>query len=265
VDSATVLAHRALWSFGLLLLFLIFVKRPQNLWAPIRTPKTAGLLVLAGISLAAQWIAYLLAITSGRLVDMSLGYYLYPLVVALLGVLVLGERLSIYRVLAFAVAAIGVGLRIASFGGIPPLALALAVSFAIYSIVKKKIQLDSAQSVFFETLLMAPFALIYLAVPGTVVPSRIPVGSFTTHLLLAGGGVVTVSTLLLFASGAKKIPVFAVGFLQYIAPTIVLLLGVFAYGERFGQADLVLFGFIWGAIAIYSVPGLKSLRRAKTP
>lgn len=270
VDPATIMAHRILWSFVLLLAWLLLTGKFRNLQAVLKNRRTAGLLAAASLSLAIQWTAYLLAVARGRLVELSLGYYLYPVVLAVLGVIALGERITAYRAAAFIVAAAGIGLRFIRLGEIPPLALALAFSFAVYSLIKKKLSMESAQSVFVETLFMVPFASGYLILGGSLTPAIAQLQGPTTGagaggqlnpetlLLLAGGGAATVLTLLLFASGAKRIPVFAIGFLQYISPTIVLLLGIFAYGEKFGTDDYLLFGSVWLALAIYSIPGIKA-------
>ncbi len=261
VDPFTIMAHRILWSCGMLLVFMLVTKPQGSFTAPLQRPGTAGSLVAASLSLAAQWAAYLFAVATGRLMDLSLGYYLYPLVVTGFGAIAVGERITRFRAAAFCLAAVGVGTHALRSGGIPPLSLILACSFAIYNLIKKNMEMDPVRSVFFETLLMSPFAIAGLAMRSSGDPVAASHPSPGILLLLAGGGVATVATLILFASGAKRIPVFAVGFLQYLSPTIVLLLGVFSYGERFGIDEFLLFGFIWLSLAVLSIPVKRAMAR----
>ncbi|TXT49532.1 MAG: chloramphenicol-sensitive protein RarD [Spirochaetes bacterium] len=254
-----VMAHRALWAAVLIAAAMLFSQSPKGIFASLRSNKTHRLIALSSLSLAIQWAAYLAAIVSGKLVELSLGYFIYPLVVALLGRLVLKEKLQGFKLVSLALAALGVCISLASLGELPFLALVLAFSFAVYSLVKKKIDIPSLHSTAFELLALAPFALGYCVWAAAFGPGFFLAaqgGSVGTPFLLLGGGILTALTLLLFASGARRVPIFAIGLLQYISPTMVLLLGVFAYGEDFGVWRALSFGFVWLGIAVYVAPGI---------
>jgi chloramphenicol-sensitive protein RarD len=259
IDPLAILAHRALWSFVFLLALLAIVYRPKRILEPLKDRKTLLLHLLASLSLAIQWVAYLLAITTDHLVDLSMGYYIYPIVVVFLGMVFLKERMTSLQKIALALAAVGVSAKVIQYRSVPVLALTLAFSFAVYSIVKKKIKVNSLYSIFYEILFMLPLALGYAIHAEISGPGYFSAGDSGSSLLLMGGGVATASTLLLFAAGARRIPIFTVGFLQYISPTMVLLLGIFAYGEEFGPGQLIVFGFVWLAVIISSVPAVLGL------
>ncbi len=266
IDPLTILAHRALWSFVFLLALLAAIYKPKRIFAPLKDRKTLLLHLLASLSLAVQWVAYLLAITTDHLVDLSMGYYIYPIVVVFLGMVFLKERMTSLQKIALGLALVGVSVKIAQHRSVPVLALTLAFSFAVYSIIKKKIKVNSLNSIFYEIMFMVPFALGYAIQAEISGPGYFSAGDVRSSLLLVGGGIATASTLLLFAAGARRIPIFTVGFLQYISPTMVLLLGIFAYGEEFGPGQLVVFGFIWLAVIISSAPGaLGLMRKNRTP
>jgi len=251
VPPFAVMAHRALWAFVFLLAALAAVYKPKHLFAPLADRQVFLLHLLASFSLAVQWTAYLIAVSSGRLVELSMGYYLYPLVVTFLGWVFLKEKLNRAKTVSLALAGCGVAVTLVSYGRLPVLALVLAVSFSVYSLVKKRIKINSLNSIFYEILFLLPFALIYLSWSGIRGHGYFYDSSPGYGILLIGGGVLTAITLLLFAAGAKRIPIFAIGFLQYISPTIVLLLGVLAYGEHFGPTQWASFALIWLGVLVY--------------
>lgn len=266
IPPLVVLAHRALWAF-LILGAVRWYRGPARAAEVSRGAAEVSrgrfwLYALAGLSLAAQWVAYLAAVSSGKLVELSLGYYIYPLITALLGTLFLGEALDRSKVLALISAGAGVAILVALQGGVPLLALALAVSFAVYSVVKKRIKAAPLDATLYELLMLLPAALWFIARSEAGGQGWFLRFRAEGALLLIGGGVATALTLLLFATGARKIPMFALGFLQYISPTIVLALGVFAYGERFDMARALGFGGVWLGVAIYAAPGVRSLFQA---
>lgn len=251
VPPLAVMAHRALWAFVFLLAALATFYKPKHLFSPLAERRVFSLHLLASLSLAIQWTAYLIAVSSGRLVELSMGYYLYPLVVTFLGWAFLKEKLNRAKIFSLALAGAGVAVTIIGYGRLPVLALVLAVSFSVYSLVKKKIKVNSLNSIFYEILFLLPFALAYVAWSGINGRGFFYGSSPESAVLLIGGGVLTAVTLLLFAAGARRIPIFAVGFLQYISPTIVLLLGVFAYGESFGPTQWISFALIWFGVLVY--------------
>ncbi len=267
---AAIIAHRALWAFAFIAAALALAYKPRRIMDPLKDRRTLLLCLAATLSLVVQWAAYLAAVVGDRLVDLSLGYFIYPIVVALAGRLFLGERMSGAQWLSLGLACVGVAIKVISFGAVPVLALTLAISFSAYSVIKRKIKLGAASSIFYETLFMLPFALGYIAYAEATSAGARGSGGFLsggwgTALLLVGGGVMTAATLLMFAAGARRIPVFTLGFLQYISPTMVLLLGVLAYGEAFGPGEWLVFGIIWAALAISMIPSALAARKAAAP
>lgn len=261
VPPLAVLAHRAFWAF--LIMAAVRVLRKRKAAGTAKWGRRTFLLfATASLSLAVQWIAYLAAITSGRLVELSLGYYIYPLIAALLGGIFLKEKVDAPKIAALALAAAGVAVLVARHGGLPFLALVLAVSFSVYSIVKKELKADPLDATFYELLFLLPFALVIIARAETGGGGWFLDFRAKEATLLLGGGVATAATLLLFAKGARKIPMFALGFLQYISPTIVLALGVFAYRESFALTQWIAFGLIWLGVAVYSAAGLVVAKKA---
>jgi chloramphenicol-sensitive protein RarD len=261
IDPVTILAHRALWSLVLLVIVLVVMYKPRHLLEPLKDKSTLGMLLLASASLLAQWMAYLMAIVTNHLVELSMGYYLYPIVVVFLGMVFLKERMSVFQLIALGLAVLGVAIKIIQYRSMPVLALVLAFSFSIYSIIKKKIKMNSVHSIFYEILFMAPLSLGYVIFTESGGSGYFFKLEPAPVLLLIGGGLATAATLLLFASGAKRIPIFTVGFLQYISPTMVLFLGIFVYGEKFDTGQLVVFSFIWLGLIVYSVPGILGLAK----
>ena len=251
VPPLAVMAHRALWAFVFLLAALATFYKPKHLFAPLAERRVLSLHLLASFSLAVQWTAYLIAVSSGRLVELSMGYYLYPLVVTFLGWAFLKEKLNRAKIISLALAGAGVAVTIIGYGRLPVLALVLAGSFSVYSLVKKKIKVNSLNSIFYEILFLLPFALAYIAWFGIRGEGFFFGNSPGSAGLLIGGGILTAVTLLLFAAGARRIPIFAIGFLQYISPTIVLFLGVLAYGENFGPTQWMSFALIWLGVLVY--------------
>ncbi len=251
VPPFAVMAHRALWAFVFLLAALVTFYKPKHLFAPLADRQVFSLHLLASLSLAVQWTAYLIAVSSGRLVELSMGYYLYPLVVTFLGWAILKEKLNRAKIFSLALAGAGVAVTVVGYGRLPVLALVLAGSFSVYSLIKKKIKVNSLNSIFYEILFLLPFALAYIAWFGMRGRGFFYGSSPESAVLLIGGGILTAITLLLFAAGARRIPIFAVGLLQYISPTIVLLLGVLIYGENFGPTQWVSFALIWFGVLVY--------------
>jgi chloramphenicol-sensitive protein RarD len=254
IDPMTILSHRVIWSAAFLLILLAAVYRPKNLLQPLRDRKTLALNVVASLALLVQWAAYLVAVETDRLVELSLGYFIFPIVLALLGAIFLKERMTPSQLAAIGLATVGVLVKLFERGGVPVLALTLAFSFSVYSIAKKKARTKSINSIFYEIIFMLPIALAYgirAEATGAGYFARPDIASIA---LLIGGGVLTAATLLLFAAGARRIPIFMVGLLQYISPTMVLLLGVFVYKEEFGTGQWLAFGAIWLAIAVSLAP-----------
>jgi len=263
VPSLEILCHRTVWSLVFVLLLLLARRQWAWLRQARRNPKI--LLIFLGTTclLGVNWFTYIWAVNSGHVVDSSLGYFINPLISVLLGVLFLRERLRPWQGVAIAIAAAGVLLLTLGHGAFPWIALTLALTFAFYGLLRKIAPLGSLEGLSLETALLSLPALgylLYLQWAGTA--SFGQVGA-ATSMLLALSGVATALPLLMFAYAARRVTLATVGVLQYIAPTLQFLLGVFVYGEPFGQARLLGFVAIWTALLIYSFEGLVVERRQR--
>lgn len=261
VPAKEILANRILWSFVFMIVILLLTKKwglfAKTLKGFASNQKQLYALALASLLISINWFIYIWAVNSGQMIEASLGYYINPLVSFLLGVLVLKERLSKVQYVSFFLAAVGVMIISLSYGRFPWIAIALAISFGLYGLAKKLINVESSVGLTLETLVMAPFALFYMIYLLFSNESSFLTMGFTADLLLIGSGAATAIPLLYFAKGAQKIPLSLLGFLQYIAPTITLILGIFIYGEHFSKLQLLAFIFIWSALTIYSVSKTK--------
>ncbi|MEE8440647.1 MAG: EamA family transporter RarD [Spirochaetia bacterium] len=252
VPAIEMLAHRVFWA-GAVLIVVVPLFQWRELRVAFRDRPALLAATLAGLLLAANWFIYIWAISVDRLVEASLGYYINPLVNVLLGVVFLRERLTRLQTVALAFAAAGVLVLTFSHGQFPWISIALGFSFGIYGLVKKVGRLNSLVSLLVELLLVAPVAGIYILIIQRAGQGSFAVGNGLVTGLLAGAGIVTVTPLLLFGAGARRIPLSRVGFLQYVAPTIILLIGTVLYDEPFTRVHAVSFTLIWVALAIYTV------------
>lgn len=255
VSAGEILAQRILWSF-IFMLVLLLITRKWNAYFDfvkeiVKKPKIFFSLFIASVLVSANWGIFIWAVNEGKILETSLGYYINPLISVLLGVIVLKERLSGAQIFAFILAAIGVLTLAIHFGTVPWVSLSLALTFGLYGLAKKMIKAESAIGLTLETMVIAPFALVYL-IYMTFQSETQFFDSVSTSLLLMGGGIVTALPLLFFAKGAQKVSLSMLGILQYIAPTLSLMVGVFIYHEAFTKAHLIAFIFIWSALAIYT-------------
>ncbi|MGG3466366.1 EamA family transporter RarD [Neobacillus pocheonensis] len=261
VNAKEILANRVFWSFIFMVVVLIFTKKwgqfIQTFKGFAQNKNQMYALIIASLLISVNWFIYIWAVNSGHMIEASLGYYINPLVSILLGMVVLKEKLSIPQYASFVLAGIGVVIITVSHGNFPWIAIALAVSFGLYGLAKKLIHVDSAVGLTLETLVVAPLAAIYIIILFFNKSNSFLTAGFRTDLLLIGAGAATAIPLLYFAKGAQKIPLSLLGILQYIAPTITLLLGVFVYNEHFSKIQLLAFIFIWTALTIYSLSKTK--------
>jgi len=261
VPSLEVLAHRVIWAvpFGALIIHV------RKQWAEVRRalthPKMLLLLSSTAVLIAGNWLAYIWAVQQEQIFQASLGYYINPLLFAVVGVFLMGERLRKPQITAIALAAIGVTVLTVSGGELPAIALFLGISFTIYGVIRKKVVIGGMPGLFIETLVLLPLAIIYLAylasqgqaVFGTEGPAMAAI------LLIAGP--ITVIPLLFFALAARRLNLSTVGMMQFIAPTIQFLIGV-AYGEQLTSAHLFCFACIWSAVILFSWDAWRSSRRS---
>lgn len=256
VPADEVLAARIIWSFILTLVFIVLINGGRQLWLDLKSlwasKKKFFLLMLASFLISANWFFYVYAVSHDRIVETSLGYYINPLISMLLGAIFLKEKLSPAVKVAFLLAATGVLILTFSFGSLPWLALGMAFSFAFYGLIKKTIRLDALRGLAIETLFVFPFAIAYYVYLFSINRvSFLQLGLPTDSLLLASG-LITAFPLLLFAIGAPLIPMYMIGFLQYIAPSLMLLIGVFIYGESFDVVKIISFSLIWSALILFT-------------
>lgn len=252
VPAIEILVHRIIWSFVFTSTILIIRKR-MCLRRLLMDAKSRRALILTGVLIGVNWFTYVYAVNSARIVEASMGYYINPLLSVFLGIVILKERLNLLQVIAFLLACGGVLYLTIDYGRFPWIALLLACAFGLYGLLKKTTKIESMSSLMIETMFLSPIALgimFYQILHGRAVFFSI---SVSTDLLLVLAGVITVLPLYWFAQGAKRIPLSSVGFLQYIAPTMMLLIGIFVYDEAFTTAHLVSFGFIWIALVLYSL------------
>lgn len=267
VSSDEILISRIVWAFVFTLLFVVCMRNSKLLFVDIKTlwknQKAFWSLFSASVLISANWFLYIWAVNNNHMVETSLGYYINPLVSVLLGIIFLKERLTTAQKLAFLLATVGVLILTISYGRFPWMAFSLAISFAIYGLMKKTIPLDALRGLAIETLFIMPFALIYYIY--LIVSDRAVLfdSSIQTVILLILTGAATAIPLLLFAKGAQKLPLYLIGFLQYIAPTCMLFLGVIIYGETFKPIDLLSFSLIWVSLIIFTVSKVMGVR-AKT-
>lgn len=249
VPAEEIIAHRIVWSC--LFVNLLAIIRGQKLTEPLKQPRMVILLILSGIFITLNWFIYIWAVNNGHIVDASLGYYINPLVSVLMGILFLGELIDAGLAAAFGLAITGVVTLAVWLGVLPWISLLLAGSFAVYGLLKKIISLPGIVSLGLETLAMLPIGIGYLAYRFFTGQLYFGSDGLTTILLILCG-IVTAVPLVLFAEGAQRIPLSLAGFIQYVSPSLSLILGLLLYGERFTPGHMIAFSCIWIAIGIYS-------------
>ena len=259
VPPLQILAHRMLWSLAFLLILLL-LRRDWKWLQVVRQPRVFFSFVLSALLLSANWLVYIWSVMNHHVIEASLGYFINPLVNIVLGYLILKERMRPLQWAAIGVAALGVAWLTWQAGTVPWIALFLALSFGGYGLLRKTAALGPLEGLSFETIVLFPLAagyVIWLTVQGQNV--FINTASDTTRWLLIMAGPLTAIPLLLFATGARKIPLSILGLLQYLSPTLQFLLGVWLFKEAFTADRLVGFVLIWSALALFAGEGL--LRR----
>ena len=260
VPALQLLGHRIVWSFLLLVAFILLTRQWDSFRAVAFDRKTLGIYTIAGVLLSLNWLIYVWGVNAGFIVETSLGYFINPLLSVLFGVIFLREKLRPMQWLPVIVAAIGVTYLTVTYGRPPWIALSLAFTFGLYGLVKKISPLGSVFGLTLETGIVFPAALIYLLVVQANGTGGFLHDGITVDLLLVGAGVVTTIPLLMFASAAKEIPLNMIGVLQYFAPTIQFLIGVFLYKEPFDATRFIGFGIVWLALIIFWVENLLAHR-----
>jgi chloramphenicol-sensitive protein RarD len=249
VAAPEILAHRIVWSVPTALVFVLVAMQGRQVMAVLRQPKTLAWLALSSVLIAVNWIVFIWAVNSGRLLETSLGYYINPLVNMAAGALLFREKMDRVGKAAMVLAAVGVVIQAAALGHLPWVSLALALSFGGYGVVRKQVAADAQTGLFVECLLLGLPSLAFIAwlqAQGTGHFSDSP----ATVAWLIAAGPITAVPLVLFSWAARRMPLSAMGFLQFMAPTISFAIGL-AQGEPFTPLRALSFGFIWGGAAVF--------------
>lgn len=257
VGPLEVLAHRVLWSAPLAGLLLALQGGGfAGLWRGLAQRGVLRTLALSSLLIAGNWLLFIHAVDSGQLLQSSLGYFIAPLVNVLLGMTFLGERPGRWQWVALGLAGLGTLNLVLRQDGPPWIALALAVSFSLYGLLRKQVAIESVAGLFIETLLLAPLSLAWLGYEAWRGGLAFGHGGWGPSLLLLAAGVITTLPLIWFTAGARRIPLFMLGICQYIAPSLQFLLAVWAYGEPFTTVQLTTFALVWSGLAILVLAGL---------
>lgn len=265
VGSVEILVGRVIWSFVFTVLFVLLIRQYKQMIADIKmlwkNKKQFVLLFVASVFVSLNWGIFIWAVNNGHLLQTSLGYYINPLISVLFGLIFFKEKISRATAVAVIIAAIGVGYQAVLGGTIPWVSLSLALTFAFYGVIKKQIPLDATRGLAIETLFVLPIAVfVYIYLMQTSETAFMQV-DWQTNVLLMGGGIVTALPLVLFAKSAQKIPLYLMGFIQFLAPTISLTLGIFLYKEPFTLTEFITFLCIWLAVFIFSASKVLEARK----
>jgi chloramphenicol-sensitive protein RarD len=261
VDPTAVVAHRILWSIGVLAVLLTLRRRWSTLVEALVQARLVRIMIATALLISVNWLTYVWAVIHGHVLAASLGYYLNPLVNVLLGVVLLKERLGRLQIAAVLVAAVGVAVLAGGAASTLWISLTLAVSFSLYGLLRKVTPVESLEGLSIETLLLAPLALAWLIWLDRLGRPSLGIGP-RIDLLLALSGVVTATPLLLFNAAAKRLSYSTLGFLQYVSPTIQLVLAVFLFDEPVRMAQMICLGLIWIALLLFAVGGVRDSRAA---
>jgi chloramphenicol-sensitive protein RarD len=263
VEPLEVLIHRIFWSF-LILIPLLYITKQSNVFKLIiKDVKKLKYLAFSTFFISINWLVFIWAVGNDKIMETALGYYINPLVNALLGFLFFSERMNKNQYIAVFIASLAVIYQLITLGSIPLVSLTLAFTFAFYGMIRKKINVGSIVGLLVETLILMPFALIgiyYLSVNDSISFLN---SSTYIDIMLPLGGVITIIPLLLFNGAATRMKLTTLGFIQYLGPSCAFLLAVFVYKEEFNFDKLITFSLIWIALVIFSLDSIKKLRKQK--
>ncbi|QEK11516.1 EamA family transporter RarD [Crassaminicella thermophila] len=262
VPLMQLLAHRIIWSVGLLIPIIIYTKRLKALIHVFKEKKKFFYILMCSILIGLNWLLNIYAAYSNQMIEASLGQYITPIVVITLGIFLLKENIKFYEILALTTALIGISIMTLSFGRIPLIALLLILTFSTYTFFKKITNIDPIIGITAETVLLLPFALIYVVYSESIGEGVLIGSSIGNLFLLISTGAFTAIPLIIFSYGVKLVNLSKIGFIQYYAPTLSLLIGIFIFKESFTKIHFISFGFIWTAILIVlSYPIVKRLQK----
>jgi chloramphenicol-sensitive protein RarD len=263
VPSPQILAHRIFWAFVFVLTVVLVRRRWSDIRSSISSMKNWTTCFASAFFIGINWFIYIWAVNADHVVETSMGYFINPLINVLLGILFLRERLGFWKCAAVLLALSGVMYMTLMYGKFPWIALALAVSFGLYGFFRKIAKVDSLTGLLVETAMLSPIVVTYLVVQAILGKGVFGTASASTHLLLILSGVVTATPIIWFAHGARLIPLSMVGFIQYLAPSLQLLLAVLVFREPFTRAHLISFSLIWGALALFSLSHTSWMKRVE--
>jgi chloramphenicol-sensitive protein RarD len=253
IPPQEVIAHRVLWSLPIAAIVLMAQGRTADIKLALRTPSMLGMAAVTAVLVSLNWGVYVWAIGAGHALDAALGYYINPLFSIFLGAVLLKEHLTKLQKYAVLLAALAVIVLTIGAGGLPVVALTLTLSWGFYAYFKKQLPIGPNQGFTLEVLLLTPFAIAYILYAQVAGNSHFFQGNATDTALLFGCGLVTAIPLMLYANGAKLLRLSTIGIMQYVAPTMIFLIAVFAFGEPFGLPRMIAFPMIWAALVLYSI------------
>ncbi|MBM7636326.1 EamA family transporter RarD [Streptococcus saliviloxodontae] len=264
VNAYNTFSYRIIWTLVTMLVYMVLAKKKDKYQSEIAdlisSRKNLAMMLLASVLIATNWLVYIYAVGNGQATEASLGYYILPLFSVVLSLVFLKEKLSMWTWISVFIAVTGVGLLVANTGSLPVISLILTISFGLYGFVKKGVKLSSDVAMLVEAVVIAPFALVYLIFFSK--ESFLDYSLYENFLLIISGAV-TAIPLLLFAEAVKRAPLNQVGFIQYINPTIQLLIAIFIFGETITIGELKGFVCIWLAIGIFILGQVVELRQRK--
>ncbi len=256
-----VLLHRIVWSVPILALWLLVWGRFRSAFEAISAPKVFLMMMTSAVLVSINWGVFIWAVSNDRIIDASFGYYINPLMNVIIGYVLLSERLNRGQIIAISLALVAIAIQIWDLGSLPWISMTLAISFSFYGFFKKKTaQVGAAQGLFVEVMLVSPFALAgiyYFQLQGQ---NHFQFDAANSAVLLILAGLVTVVPLVLFAAGARRIRLITIGLLQYIGPSLNLLIALFIFNETARPLQLLSFGLIWVGLAIYSYDAYRTER-----
>ncbi len=257
INSFMIMFYRLLLAFIVVLVVCLIKYKPEGILKPLKNKKVIPMFFFAGFIISVNWSTYIWAVNAGHIIQTSIGYYIEPLFVAILGLIIFHEKLNKYKTIAIILAAIGVCIMIVSYGQPPTIALVLAVSFAVYAALKKKLQAPALLALLYETGLMLPIVIpciIFMEVTGRGVIGTADVNQI---ILLSFSGILTAIPLSLFGLAANRVSIITLGLTEYLSPSLNLAIGIFIYSEPFDMIQLAGFIVIWIGLAVFTIGEVK--------
>ncbi|MEA1915467.1 MAG: EamA family transporter RarD [Campylobacterota bacterium] len=260
VNALEVLMHRVVWSVVVLLVLLGISKQFNQIKPILKNPSQIKYLVLSSFFVSLNWLIFIYAINSDKILEASLGYFINPLISIFFGYVFFSEKITRNQLIAIGIATFAVIIQLITIGSLPLISLGLAFSFALYGMVRKKVNIASLPGLFIETLLTTPFALAYLFYLVSIDASAFVSNGAYTAVMLSLAGLITVLPLLWFNAATLRLKLSTLGMLQYLGPSVAFLIAIFIYDEPLSSAKMFTFVLIWIALALFSYDILKKKR-----